>query len=130
MKAAILSKMPPDDLCALTLQRQPYRDVGFMIKVGHYDLAAFFQCLANGDADEPHERSGVHSKRNFVGMPRIYQQRNALPRLRYGLINFLGLLVAAASLDISIKKVVGDSIQDGPGGLCSRRVIKENKSVL
>ena len=63
-------------------------------------------------------------------MPRIYQQRNALPRLRYGLINFLGLLVAAASLDISIKKVVGNSIQDTPGGLCSRRVIKENKSFV
>src|SRR5437763_17021877 len=118
MKAAILSKMPPDDLCALTLQRQPHRDVGFMIKVGHYDLAAFFQCLANSDADQPHERRGVHSKVNFVGMPRIYQQRHAFASLPYALINFVEALLASASLDISLRKVVGHRIQEGPRGLC------------
>ncbi len=82
MKPAIVSKMPPQNLRAFALQGQPDGNVGFVVEIGHDDFAAGVspsdrQRLANGQADEAHERGGVHAKRNFVGMPRVHQQGDA-----------------------------------------------------
>ena len=62
MKPAIVSKMPPYNLRAFTLQGQPDGNVGFVVKIGHDDFTAVLQRLTNGKADEPHERGGIHAK--------------------------------------------------------------------
>ena len=43
MKAAILAEIPPDDLCAFALQRQPDGNVGFMVKIRNDDFTPLLQ---------------------------------------------------------------------------------------
>jgi hypothetical protein len=120
VKPAIVSKMPPHNLCAFTLQGQPDGNVGFVVKIGDDDLttgifAMIAQLLTNGDADEPHERGRIHTKRNFVGVPGIHQQGHARARLCDGFVHLSRLPVSPAPLNVSMKQMVGYGTQYGLG---------------
>ena len=73
------------------------------------------QRLTDGEADEPHERGRIHAKANFFGIPGVDQQCDAGAGLRYGLVHLLRLAVSSASLDIAMKKMVGDGVEHSSG---------------
>jgi hypothetical protein len=129
MKKAILSEMPPNNFCAFTLQGQPNCDVGFMIEVSHDDFTAIFQGLTDGEADEPHEGSGIHSEANLFRIPGIDEQSNAGAGARDYLVHFLRLAVSSASLNIAMKKMMGYGVKDGGRRLSACGIIKKNKTI-
>ena len=130
MKPAILAEIPPDDLCAFALQRQPHGNVGFMVKIRNDDFTPLLQRLANGDANKPHERCGVHAEGNFVRMPRVDQQGHAFPRPGNRFVHLLRLPVPAAALHVAMQKMVRDRVQHGLGRLRTGGVIEKNEIVL
>src|SRR5580700_6406539 len=115
MQPAVVSKMPPYDLRAFTFESQPHRNISFVVKVGDDDFTTIVQGLTNCDADEPHERGSIHAEGNFVGMPGINEQSDACTSLRDGFIHLARLLVSTASLNISMKQMVGYRVQNGLG---------------
>src|SRR5262249_29416173 len=108
MKPAIVPEMPPNDLRAFALQGQPDSDVGFVVKIGHDDFTTIAQRLANGNADQPHKRRGVHAERDFMGLHRIDQQSDTAEGLGYRLVHFLRVPVSPASLNIAMEKMVSN----------------------
>ncbi len=85
--------------------------------------------MPDGKTDEPHERRCIHTKGNLFGKPGIHQETNTFAGLRNDSVYFQRLFVSSASLDIAVKKVVCHSIQYGLGRLCSRGIIKEDKTI-
>lgn len=83
--------------------------------------------LANGKADEPHERGGVHAERNLVVMAGVDQQSHAGAGLSDGLVHLLRLPVSPTSLNVSTKKMAGYGIEYGLGRLRACSIIKENE---
>src|SRR5580704_9425179 len=63
-------------------------------------------------------------------MPRIHQQGDAGAGLSDRLIHLLRLPVAPASLNVAMKKMVGNRVQHGPGRLCSGCIVEENEPIL
>ena len=63
-------------------------------------------------------------------MPGINEQSDACTSLRDGFIHLPRLLVSTASLNISMKQMVGYRVQDGLGGLRARCIVKENGPFL
>ncbi len=115
MKKAIVSKMPPHNLCAFTLQSQPDSNVGFVIEISHDDFTAIFQRLTDGEADEPHERSCIHTEANLFRIPGVDEQGDAGAGARYGLVNLLRLAVSPASLNIAMEQMLGHRIKHDGG---------------
>src|SRR5260221_11984362 len=68
--------------------------------------------------------------RSFFGMAGIHQQSQRGPGGGNGLVHFHGMPVSSASLNVAMKKMVGDGIQHGAGRLCARRVVEENEIVF
>src|SRR5260221_3139926 len=65
--------------------------------------------------------------RSFFGMAGIHQQSHRGPGGGNGLVHFHGMPVSSASLNVAMKKMVGDGIQHGAGRLCARRVVEEDR---
>src|SRR5580692_10121183 len=85
------------------------------------------QRFADRNADESQEGSRIHAERNLVRVAGVHQQSNTLSGLRDCLVHFLRLPVSPASLNISVKKMVGYGVQHALGRLRTRGIIKENE---
>src|SRR5579864_4116286 len=121
--------MPPYNLCAFTLQGQPDGNVGFVVKIRDDDFTTIFQRLADGEADEPHKRSCIHAEANLFGIPGVNQQGDAGAGVRYGFVNFLRLAVSSASLNIAVKKMIGNGVKHGRRRLRACGIVKKDKSI-
>jgi hypothetical protein len=66
VQVAVITHPPPQELGAFAFQGQPSSHVGLVVHVGNDDFAALAQGLADSQADQPYERSGVHAKSHFV----------------------------------------------------------------
>jgi hypothetical protein len=126
MEVAVLTYPPPAKDGAQRPEREPGGHVCLVIEVGHDDLIALAQGLADRQADQPDERSRVHPERNFAGIAGIDQGADADARPRDGLIHRDALRIASAPLHHAFEQVLIDCVEDCLRHLGARRIVEEN----
>ena len=127
VQIAVLAHLPPFELGAGRLQRQPGRDVGVVVHVGDDDLVAFAEHLADAEADQADERRRVHAEADLGRAARIDEQRHAFARIGDRLVDLDALAVAAAALDIVVDEVAGHGIEHALRDLRAGGVVEEDE---
>ena len=129
VQVAVITYPPPQKGCAFAFQGEPSGHVGLVVHVGNDDFSPLAQALADRQADQPYERSGIHPKSHFIGFTRIQEYRHTLSRARDGCVHFFALRIRAATLYIAREQVLVDRIQDDLRGLRAGRIVKEDELV-
>ena len=63
-------------------------------------------------------------------MPGIHQNSYALARPRNGLINFTGVPVSSASLNVAMQEMVSDGVEHRLRGLRTRGIVEKDEVIL
>jgi hypothetical protein len=97
-----------------------------VIEVSHDDLVALAQGLADGQADQPDERSRVHAEGDLVRIAGIDQGADADARPRDGLVHRDALRIAPAPLHHAFQQVLIDCVEHSLRHLGAGRIVEEN----
>jgi hypothetical protein len=85
------------------------------------------ESLSNRETYQANERRGVHPKRNFAGITRVQEIRDASARAGNRRIDFLAFRVAPTALDVAIEEMVIDCVDHKLRNLSARGIVEEGK---
>ena len=127
MQIAVLAHLPPFELRAGRLQRQPGGDVGVVVHVGDDDLVTLAEHLADAEADQADERGRVHAEADLGRVARVDQQRDAFARIGNRLVDLDAVAVAAAALDVVVDQMAGHRVEHALRDLRAGGVVEEDE---
>jgi len=106
IERAVLSHMPPANVCAEPLKRKPGSDVRLVIKVADHNFASRPQAFGQSQAKNANEGGSVHAEGNLVRFARVHKCRHALAGALNGGVHFDTAAVTSATLHISRNQVI------------------------
>ncbi len=108
-------------------QRQPGSDVSLVVHVGYDNLVPVIERLSDRQTHQTNKGSGVHAKRDFARIGRVYEISDAVACTQNHLVHFTAFRVASAPLHIALEEMMIHRVQHGLWNLRARRIIKKDE---
>jgi hypothetical protein len=130
MKSAVVAHLPPDELRAEALEREPGCDIGVVVEIRDDELVAIrLDGLGEGEADKADERRGIHAERHFRRIAGVDPCRDFFARGRDHPVDGATLFVASAPLDIDVEQMMRDGIENALRQLRAGGIVEIDKGL-